>query len=485
MARDFVRTRGATAAAVGSSGVDQAFGLALSICVVLFSWTVATFPGEWQEQLGNRCGDLFRRATKRDRRIVVALPDWLFNLPTSMRRRAAAEAPFSPTRSSCPASTSTRASASTIPRSRSGRDFVFRARGRDLSGAILDFANLPKVDFEGAELQGASLKGAQLQVSTARASERVAHSLSFRARRSTTRSFRVRRSSARGFRARRSSARDFRVRRSTALSFRARSLETAQNFTARRSTALNLRAWLDGAQLQGAFAHWRAASGRLAGRRAASGRVARPGAASGRVVRLRAASGRVARWRAASGRDVATRVPRGDRSFARLSLAEQCVALSRAHGFGQLPRELGSCDFLIRSRCGGRRGRIIRAQAFSPWNDGGLSRPAPDDRVHPAGRSAEAGAGAHPKARLRQLPTDARVLRSCPSHHRLKPSRGKGRWKDAGVDDASYSKALAATIEGCLSARARGCALRVARPSARCSRHLRSVLEAAAQKRRR
>lgn len=43
------------------------------------------------------------------------------------------------------------------------RDFVFRARGRDLKGAIFDLANLPKVDFEGAELQGASLIDAQLE----------------------------------------------------------------------------------------------------------------------------------------------------------------------------------------------------------------------------------------------------------------------------------------------------------------------------------
>ena len=36
------------------------------------------------------------------------------------------------------------------------RDFVFRARGRDLKGAIFDFASLPKVDFQHAKLQGAS-----------------------------------------------------------------------------------------------------------------------------------------------------------------------------------------------------------------------------------------------------------------------------------------------------------------------------------------
>jgi uncharacterized protein YjbI with pentapeptide repeats len=44
-----------------------------------------------------------------------------------------------------------------------GRDFVFLARGRDLNGALFVFANLPKVDLESADLQGASLFGARLQ----------------------------------------------------------------------------------------------------------------------------------------------------------------------------------------------------------------------------------------------------------------------------------------------------------------------------------
>jgi len=44
-----------------------------------------------------------------------------------------------------------------------GRDYVFRARGRDLRGAIFDLASLPRVDFEGAELWGASFNHAQLQ----------------------------------------------------------------------------------------------------------------------------------------------------------------------------------------------------------------------------------------------------------------------------------------------------------------------------------
>ena len=44
-----------------------------------------------------------------------------------------------------------------------GRDFVFRPRGRDLRGVILDFASLRKVDFAGAQLQGASFHATELQ----------------------------------------------------------------------------------------------------------------------------------------------------------------------------------------------------------------------------------------------------------------------------------------------------------------------------------
>jgi uncharacterized protein YjbI with pentapeptide repeats len=39
---------------------------------------------------------------------------------------------------------------------------VFRARGRDLRGAIFDFTSLPKADFSDAELQSASFVIAKL-----------------------------------------------------------------------------------------------------------------------------------------------------------------------------------------------------------------------------------------------------------------------------------------------------------------------------------
>ena len=127
------------------------------------------------------------------------------------------------------------------PEKANGETFVFRARGRDLKGAIFDLrqpaeSRLHRRRLQGAslveaQLQGASLEGAQLQGASL-ASRRVAQlqgaslddaqlqgaSLmepSFRARRSMARSFRARRSMARSFRARRSMARSFRALRST------------------------------------------------------------------------------------------------------------------------------------------------------------------------------------------------------------------------------------------------------------------------------
>ena len=135
-----------------ASWVWTGLGLALSACAVLFSWTAATFPGEWQEDhLANRAG--LRGAN--------SLHDLIFNLPvdpTTRHRRL----PFSSTLvlSGLNIYEGLRID---DPEKAKWRDYVFLARGRDLNGAILDLANLQKVDFEGAYLRGASLDGAQLQ----------------------------------------------------------------------------------------------------------------------------------------------------------------------------------------------------------------------------------------------------------------------------------------------------------------------------------
>jgi uncharacterized protein YjbI with pentapeptide repeats len=134
-------------------------GFALSFCVVLFSWTAATFPGEWQD---DHWPDwrIFPTSDDAGRPITVSFHDWVFNSkvdPVARRRWL----PFS--------STLVLTGFNVLeglgiddPDKAKWRDFIFRARGRDLKGASFALASLPRVDFTGAELQGASLYKARL-----------------------------------------------------------------------------------------------------------------------------------------------------------------------------------------------------------------------------------------------------------------------------------------------------------------------------------
>jgi uncharacterized protein YjbI with pentapeptide repeats len=156
-------------------------GLALSLGVLLFSVTVVTFPGESQEELlpswpilpvmdewgkpateadvrGNpRTGSLQDWVVNAKR---VSLHDWLFDAtPDETTRR---RLPFSSTLV-LPSVNIYEGLGIDDPEKAKWHDFVFRVRGRDLRGAILDFAILPKVDFEGADLRRVLLFGAQLQ----------------------------------------------------------------------------------------------------------------------------------------------------------------------------------------------------------------------------------------------------------------------------------------------------------------------------------
>jgi uncharacterized protein YjbI with pentapeptide repeats len=134
-------------------------GLALSFCVALFSWAVVTFPGEWQtEHLV--AWRIFPTSDDAGRPITVPFHDWVFNSkvdPVARRRWLA----FS--------STLVLTGFNVLeglgiddPDKAKWREFIFRARGRDLKGASFAFASLPRVDFTGAELQGASFYKAQL-----------------------------------------------------------------------------------------------------------------------------------------------------------------------------------------------------------------------------------------------------------------------------------------------------------------------------------
>jgi uncharacterized protein YjbI with pentapeptide repeats len=158
-----------------------ALACAFSLAAILFSGAAATFPGEWQEDHlpewrwlpalaewgkpateGDAAGKL-KTASLPDWVINaqrLSLHDWLFNEdPDSISRR---RFPFSNTLV-LPGLNIYEGLGIDDPEKAKWHDYVFRARGRDLRGAIFDFATLPKVDFESAELQGASFVRAQLQ----------------------------------------------------------------------------------------------------------------------------------------------------------------------------------------------------------------------------------------------------------------------------------------------------------------------------------
>jgi len=127
-----------------------ALGLVLSLGVVLLSWVTAIFPGEWQDRFQEKHYSGDRR-----------LHDLVFNGPVNDVTRH---------RASLFSSTLVLTGFNIYeglgiddPEKAKWHDFIFRARARDLKGAIFDLAILPRVDFEGADLLRASLAHAQLQ----------------------------------------------------------------------------------------------------------------------------------------------------------------------------------------------------------------------------------------------------------------------------------------------------------------------------------
>jgi Pentapeptide repeats (8 copies) len=133
-------------------------GIAFSLAALLFSWTVATFPGEGQENYLPSVRLLPTAAGNSER---VSLHDWIFNssIDDSTHSRWL---PFS---STLILSRLNIYEGRKIddPDKANWRDYLFRANDRDLKGAIFDLASLPKVDFTGSSLEGASLNSARLQ----------------------------------------------------------------------------------------------------------------------------------------------------------------------------------------------------------------------------------------------------------------------------------------------------------------------------------
>jgi uncharacterized protein YjbI with pentapeptide repeats len=144
----------------GAHQIWLAVGLALSLAVLFFSGAVATFPGEFQNARWAEWRVFPGQDTSGDP-TWVSLHRWIFDGPIDETTRR---------RTSLFSSTLVLTGLNVYeglgiddPVKAKWHDFVFRARGRNLKGAIFDLASLPKTDFEGADLEGASLNGTQLQ----------------------------------------------------------------------------------------------------------------------------------------------------------------------------------------------------------------------------------------------------------------------------------------------------------------------------------
>jgi uncharacterized protein YjbI with pentapeptide repeats len=127
----------------------QTSGFALaSVCVILFAGVIATIPDEWQEKhLSFQASNLLRR--------------WIFDgeVDLTTRRRTGL---FS-NKLVIPAFNIYEARKIDDPKKVEWKQHLIDLRGRDLRGAVLAGATLPKADLTGAQLQGASLGDAQLQ----------------------------------------------------------------------------------------------------------------------------------------------------------------------------------------------------------------------------------------------------------------------------------------------------------------------------------
>jgi uncharacterized protein YjbI with pentapeptide repeats len=395
-------------------------GLALSAGAVLFSWTAATFPGEWQEDhLANWDG--LRGAN--------SLHNVIFNLPvdpTTRRRRL-------------PVSSTLVLSGLNIyeglriddPEKAKWRDFVFRARGRDLNGAILDLANLQKVDFEGAYLRGASLDGAQLQGASFKGAQLQGATLKEAQLQGATLSF--------------AQLQDSRLNDARA---RGATLDRAQLQGATLNSAHLQGASLDGAELQGASLH----DAQLQG---ASLFNARLQGASFRNTQLDGSNLYGAQLQGASLNSA--QVHGASLAFAQLQgawLQGAVLVATDLHGallwradFGR-PDDLAELVAVILPDTPDQLRPVWRKDpgGIQPWNDRAYQDLRKMMESLPAGALRDQ---ALQNIASLDCANPDRTLASCEPDPSLSkpPQAAAWTWKDAGVDDAAYAMALAASLK--------------------------------------
>jgi hypothetical protein len=123
-----------------SRKVRMYLGGAGTLCVVIFSTYLATFPGEWIKTHLPELSSLQALLFEGDVDVVSGRPQSVFSNRLVLTNQSVVVDPEK--------------LKITVSRS---------FRGRDLRLAVLSFADLRKADFFGAQLQGASLELAQLQ----------------------------------------------------------------------------------------------------------------------------------------------------------------------------------------------------------------------------------------------------------------------------------------------------------------------------------
>ena len=134
-----------------------ALSIAVTAAVVVFSWTLATFPGEWENRPLAWIASIAPPELNKWR---SAGNEWLFNgeVDDISRRRVSW---FSNTLV-LPGFSLYDALKIDDPKKVEWHD-LFDARGRDLKGAVFAGATLPRTDFYHAQLEGVSFFVAQLQ----------------------------------------------------------------------------------------------------------------------------------------------------------------------------------------------------------------------------------------------------------------------------------------------------------------------------------
>ena len=151
-----------------TSWATPVLGIASIFAALIFSWAVAIFPGEWQEDhlpsvsvIPTRWAGEKKPGNEPISAGSVSVHEWLFRgeVDNITRRRKS----FFSSTLVLPGFDVYEALKIDDPKKVEWKEHSIVLRGRHLEHSVFDGANLPKVDLSGAHLEGASLGGARLQ----------------------------------------------------------------------------------------------------------------------------------------------------------------------------------------------------------------------------------------------------------------------------------------------------------------------------------